>query len=139
MGTIFRKPTRVSLLSWFPETPTMNDALCTHNTTGFVFNMCTVPTMHFALITQSEYIQCRCTRKKHYTPNRNIHPQSNSQYTPNGYIHAQFNSNYTPNRNIHPQCNRFCVERVYRSCAVPCLLCFLFIKNNGGKRHAHHI
>ena len=83
--------------------------------------------------------QRKCTRMKHYTPNRNIHPQCISPYTPNGYIHAQFNSNYTPNRNIDPKCNRLCVERVYRSCTVPCFLCLLFLQNNGGNGHAHHI
>ena len=70
------------------------------------------------------YSQCRCTRKEHYTPNSNIQPQRISQYTPNCYIHAQLNSNYTPNHNIHPQCNRLCLERLYRSCVVPCLLFF---------------
>ena len=134
---MFRKPTRVSL---FPETPTMHDALCTHNTTGFVFNMCVVPTMHFALYNQSEYIPImQAHPMKHYTPNRNIHPQFISPYTPNGYIHPQLNSNYTPYRNIDPQCIRLCVERVYRSCTVSCFLCVLFVQNNGGKDHAHHI
>jgi len=55
-ATMFRKTTRVSLLTWFPETPIMCDALCTHNTTGFETNMCLVPTTHFAIYTQSEYI-----------------------------------------------------------------------------------
>ena len=78
----------------------MYDALCTHITTGFVFDMCAVPTIYFALYTQSHY---------------------------------------TPNRIIDPQCNRLCRERVYRSCAVPCFLCCLFVENNGGKGDAHHI
>jgi len=33
LTAFFRKPTRVSLLSLFPETPTMYDVLCTHNST----------------------------------------------------------------------------------------------------------
>ena len=55
LALIFRKPTRVSHLSWFPETPTIYEVLCTHNTTRFVLNKCANRTMHFALYTQSEY------------------------------------------------------------------------------------
>jgi len=56
LALIFRKPTRVSHLPWFPDTPTIYDVLCTHNTTGFVFNKGADPTMHFALYTQSQYM-----------------------------------------------------------------------------------
>jgi len=80
---MFRKPTRVSLLSWFPETPRMSDALCTHNTTGFVFNICVVPIMHFALYTQSEYI-----------PSMPLHPEealyTQSQYTSTMHITSEY-------------------------------------------------
>jgi hypothetical protein len=51
---IFRSPTRVSLLSWFPGK-----------------TMCAVPTMHFALYTQSEYI-----------PTTPVHPEE-ALYTHN--------------------------------------------------------
>ena len=43
----------------------------THNATGFVFNMCAVPTMHFALYTQSEY-----------TPTMHFALYTQSQYIP---------------------------------------------------------
>jgi len=109
--TMFRKPTRVSLLLLFPETPAMYDALCTHNTKASSSHYTSNPNI---------YPQCQCNRKKHNTPNQDIHPQCIMLYSPNGYIHAQLNSNYTPNLNILPQCNRLCLQGFYRSCVVLC-------------------
>ena len=89
LAPIFRKPTRVSLLSWFPETPTMYDVLCTHNTTGFVFNKCAVPTMHFALYTQSEY-----------TPTIRVY-QDEALYTQSQYAPTMQFAVYTQWLNTH--------------------------------------
>ena len=118
----------------------MYDAVCTHNTTGFVCNMCVVPTMHFALYTQLEYIPTiplhpeeALYTQSQYTPTMHFAVYTKCIYTPTIY------SNYTANRNIRPQCNRLCLERVYRSCTVPCFLGSLFLENNGGKGDAHHI
>ena len=122
---MFRKPTRVSLLSWLPKTPTMYDSLCTYNTTGFVFNICVVPTMQFALYTQLENIP---TMPAH--PIEALYTQSQYTSTMHFAVYTKWlytctiNSNYTPNRNQHPQCNRLCFERFYNSCAVPCILFF---------------
>ena len=93
---IFRSPTLVSLLSWFPETPTMNYALFTHNATGFVFNKCAVPTMHFALYTQSKYtpIMQFALITHHASGFSFLHPIA--IYTHNAY------------RIIHPHCITHC-------------------------------
>jgi len=63
--------TRVTLLLWFPETPTMHFLLFTHNVPSIVFNLCSVPTMHFALYTQLEYI-----------PTMHFALYTQSEYTP---------------------------------------------------------
>ena len=107
---IFRLPTRVSLL-WFLKHP----QCMTH----YVLTI-----QKASSSTCVPFPQCKCTRMKHYTPNRNVHPQCISQYTPNG--------------NVHPQCNGLCLERVYRAFTVPCFLCSLLLENNGGKGDAHH-
>jgi len=72
---MFRRPTRVTLLSWFPETPTVYDAVSNHNATGLIVNICVVPTMQVTLYTQSEY-----------KPTMPVNPEealyTQSQYTP---------------------------------------------------------
>ena len=119
---MFRKPTRVSLL-WFPETPTIYDALCTHNTTGFEFNMCLVSTTQFASYTQSEYI-----------PTMPVHPEealyTQSQYTPTMHfaVYTQWLYTRTIKFELYTQSQytptMLCLQRFYRLCVVPYLLCF---------------
>jgi len=103
----------------------------THNATGFVFNVYTVPTMYFALYTQSEYtptMHFALYTQSEYTPTMHFALYTQSQYTPT----MRFAS-YTHNA-IGFVLNR-CFGRVQRRV---CSVAFLF-ENNSGTTAAHHI
>jgi len=104
----------------------MYDPLCTHNTTGFEINMCLVPTTHFALYTQSEYIPTMPVHPEEalyaqlrYTPTMHFAVYTQWLYTRTIKFQLYTQSQYTPTFQSD------CLQRFYRSCVVPCLL-FLY-------------
>jgi hypothetical protein len=127
---MFRKPTRVSLLSRFPETPTMYDALCTHNTTGF----------QFALYIQSVYIPTMPVQpeealytQSRYTPTMHYAVFTQWLYTRTIKFELYTQSEYTPTMQSALS------TRFLPLVCIAVSILFLFTQKNGAKRDSRHI